>query len=150
PFLYWDSPKFQLARGDPSTLDANDRNVLLVRIADQFEHLCGLDVLYYEHQVQRGYLNDYYPAAEWAGRLGLHSITVELAKRFREIQTQEAPVQFPPERIKGEAFVSVPKSLKRRLAVRLKQELIHQRHRIRNKIAQFRSRIEQIYFNTKE
>src|SRR5262249_51571195 len=123
PSMWWYSPKIQLACRDPRTLDALDRNVLLICIADELEHLCNLELLYYSDRERQSYLAHYRPAAEWAESLGMGSIVVELGERLREIEAGEPAVQFSQKRMTENSFVTLPKSQKRRFAVRLQEEL---------------------------
>src|SRR5262249_39814282 len=56
PALYWNPPRIESSRLDPYSLNAPDRNLLIVGIADLLEHLGDLDLLYYEDGIRRSFM----------------------------------------------------------------------------------------------
>ena len=124
----------KLRRQNPDRLDAIDRKVTLILIADYLEHLLDLDVLYYEERERGRYLRDCRFAAETAQGLGLTSLAVELAEGIHQCETAQIPIGLPVERITNTAFVVAPASQRKRLAVRFKA-LAHRPQRLRQRVA---------------
>jgi gluconolactonase len=132
PSLTWNSARARLGNRDRSGLNSVDRGVLLIRIADHLEHLCDLDLLYYEDRRRHSYLKNSRLGTELAADLGIHSLANEMRERIEEVETGELPVELPANRIAIEAFVISRKSIRKRFGLRLRETLWSQRQRVKS------------------
>jgi gluconolactonase len=124
----------KLGQQNPDKLDAIDRNVLLILMADHLEHLHDLDLLYYEDRVRQHYLDNCKLAIKMAQSMNLSSLAAELAEGIRTTETARIPVDLPVERITGAAFVIPPKLRRKRLTVRFYNAATYHRRRLRRQM----------------
>jgi gluconolactonase len=120
----------KLGQQNPDKLDAIERNVLLILMADHLEHLQDLDLLYYEDRMRQRYLDNCKLAIKIAQSMNLSSLAAELAEGIRATETARIPVDFPVERITKAAFVIPPKSQRKRLTVRFRKAANYHRQRL--------------------
>jgi gluconolactonase len=124
----------KLKRHNPNSFDPVDRACLLILMADHLEHLCDLELLYYDERVRRRYLHNCKFAVEVAQSFDLSSLAVELAEGIHKTETLQILVDLPVERITEAAFVIPPNSQQERLAVKFHKVVAYPRQRLRQSI----------------
>ena len=133
--LGWNTDTIPVLRDNIDALDPIDKNVILMKLANELEHYLDLELFYYgdtetQRLIQRGHI-----MIEIAERLGLPTLAAELARVFRDAISAEVPPEirkltirdrpFEVIRTRGwqESTIIVPKSYSKRLSVLLFQEL---------------------------
>jgi (p)ppGpp synthase/HD superfamily hydrolase len=127
PALRWNSETIPVIRDGLSALGPIDRDVLLIRLADQLEHYLDLGGFYYHEGVERclEFTNHNGPImVEMAEKLGFPTLAAELARVFRETILAETPAELLNEVSRSRPLVIAPKSYRRRLSVAFHQEFI--------------------------
>jgi hypothetical protein len=102
-------------------LDAPDRDVVLLRLADHLEHQLDLNVLYHGHVARRGSVKPHHDLlVQMAAQLGYPRLADELRAAHTRVAAAEVPLEL---RGSGRASLIGPQSYRRRLAVRLRERL---------------------------
>jgi (p)ppGpp synthase/HD superfamily hydrolase len=132
--LPWDSPTIQLARTNMDQLGSADRHVILIRLADQLEHISDLDHLYYGESVRQRYVGATPIAIELAEKMGFAALALELERVSQEWKSAGPPVE-PPVRVKHNvSFVIAPRSYRKRFVVLIREHLISIRQVLRRRL----------------
>ena len=118
PALYWEPRTTRVARDDPDKIDSTARAVLLILFAEHLEHLLDLDILYSADRVARFFIDRSKAAAEIADALGVPQLAVELRAAIRK--TESGKVQPPQHPGRGDSFVVVPRSCRKRFLTALR------------------------------
>ena len=134
----------QLGHCNPDRLDAIDRKVLLILMADHLEHLRDLDLIYYEQHISEKYLDNCGLAMKMAQSMNLSSLAAEFAVGIRNTMTAQIPFDLPVERITRGAFVVRADSQRARLAVKLNNAANCYRQRLDERIRSKLSRCRQL------
>jgi (p)ppGpp synthase/HD superfamily hydrolase len=121
--LLWIPQKIQTIHANLADLDPVDREVLLMRLANELEHQLDLGGLYYaesekgQERHQR-YMKFYGPMLmSMAERLGFSSLAAEIAKVLENCVSTQVPVE-PWIRSKHQiAYLVVPQSYRERFSV---------------------------------
>jgi (p)ppGpp synthase/HD superfamily hydrolase len=119
----WDSLSISNIRDRISNLSMIDRNVILLRIADNLEHLLDLDVLYYAEKEKELYLTNIHLLEEIAVELGFPKLTTELKQSYKKTFPNKISIEFSPKISKS--YNVPPRSYRKRWLVRL-VERMHQ------------------------
>jgi (p)ppGpp synthase/HD superfamily hydrolase len=118
--MLWDPQPISFLRDTFDGLDAVDRDVLLMRLANELEHNLDLGSLYRvgrEDWYQR-YIESYGPImVGMAERLGFSSLSAEMANAFRNITSAQIPLQPCMRDSHPAAHLIVPKSYHERFWV---------------------------------
>ena len=122
--LLWNTQKIRTIHDNLADLDSVDREVLVMRLANELEHQLDFGGMYYaesekgQEQYQR-YMKSYGPMlVSMAERLGFSSLAAEMAQVFKDIISTHIPVE-PWIRSKHQvAYLVVPKSYRERFSVR--------------------------------
>ena len=97
--LLWTPPRILIIRDTLDELDPVDREVLLIRLANELEHHLDLTALYFagSESKQAGhqrYIQRYGPMMiEMADRLGARLLAAEMQTVFNQIITAELPIE---------------------------------------------------------
>jgi Domain of unknown function (DUF6817) len=121
--LLWTWENVQKVHANLADLDAVDRQVLLIRLANELEHQLDLGGIYYaesekeqkEHQIN---MSAYGPMlVSMAERVGFFSLAAEMAPVFKNVVSVQVPV-VPWIRSKHQvAYLVAPKSYRERYSV---------------------------------
>ncbi|MBE9034930.1 DUF6817 domain-containing protein [aff. Roholtiella sp. LEGE 12411] len=99
-------------------LDSIDRNILLIRLANELEEYLDLGILYCGDVKYQRYINHYnYQLVEMAEKLGFPTLAVELARVFKETALSEISVELHNPSGHDASFVFVPNSYRKRLSI---------------------------------
>jgi len=143
--LNWET--IAVLRDTLAELGPGDRNVLLMRLANELEHNLDLGALYYvrSENEQKGHQRHMERFAaimvDMAGKLGFPSLATEMATVFNNIILAQVPVE---PRIRGNhrvAYLIVPNSYRERFWV----VYLRQAHRLFSKVL---NRAKRLYRNS--
>jgi (p)ppGpp synthase/HD superfamily hydrolase len=120
--LVWTAPNIRTVHDSVGGLGPVDREVLLMRLANELEHQLDFGGMYYaesekgQERHQR-YMKSYGPMLmSMAERLGFSSLAAEMAQVFKNIISTHVPVE-PWIRSKHQvAYLAVPRSYRERLS----------------------------------
>jgi (p)ppGpp synthase/HD superfamily hydrolase len=115
-------------RDKPHELEPSDRHTVLLRLADQLEHLLDLNVLYRSDIARQGYVERGPVAIDIAERLGFSTLATDLRRALEETHSTTIPIEPHPSR----GSVVAPQSHHRRLSVVFRRLLTHGLHRLRS------------------
>jgi (p)ppGpp synthase/HD superfamily hydrolase len=121
--LVWSPDRIPIVRDRLDELGPVERNVVLMRLANELEHHLDLAALYFpDVRVQKGhqkFLERYGPiVVQLAERLGAVSLSAELAAAFREIASAQLPLEPRVRTKEHAAYLVVARSYRVRLRVR--------------------------------
>jgi (p)ppGpp synthase/HD superfamily hydrolase len=121
--LRWNAQTIPVVHGRLDTMDGRERDVLLVRLANELEDHLDLGVLYCGNaERRREYVrSSLYRCIDMAVRLGFPELASELDGAFKATLAEDVPVAF--RRGENESFRLAPTSHGLRLAVRLRRLL---------------------------
>jgi (p)ppGpp synthase/HD superfamily hydrolase len=118
----WTAPKIRTVHDNLADLDPVDREVLLMRLANELEHQLDLGGMYFaesekEQQGHQRYMKSYAPMLmSMAERLGFSSLAAEMGLAFNSIISARVPV-VPWIRSKHQvAYLVVPNSYRERFS----------------------------------
>ncbi len=133
--LRWNTQTIPALYGRIDALDQIDKNLILMKLANELEHHLDLELLYYRNTERQRLIRYGDLMIQMAEKLGFPTLAANLAKVFREAISAEIPVEirrltnrnrsFEVIRVSGkqEAFFIIPKSYNKRLSVLFGQEL---------------------------
>lgn len=116
--LKWNEHTIPDIRDRLDTLKPIDRNVLLIRLANELEEHLDLGLLYCGDGKHRQYVNHSgHLMVEMAEKLGFPTLAIELARVFKETASGEIPIELRNQTNQNSSFLIVPKSYQRLYAV---------------------------------
>jgi (p)ppGpp synthase/HD superfamily hydrolase len=139
PALRWNSQTIPVIRDRLNALDPIDRNVLLIRLADQLEHYLDLGGFYYHCGVEeyRKFIDTNCPImVDMAERMGFPALAAELERVFKETVSDEIAAELFNEISRSRPIVIPPKSYRKRFSVVFYQELVRGPYYLRRKLHQ--------------
>jgi (p)ppGpp synthase/HD superfamily hydrolase len=105
----WDPSIFSTLHDNIDKLDSLDRDVLLMRLANDFEHNLDLGSLYRDNWYR--YINQHGSVmVSMAEKLGFPSLSAEMAQVFKDIVSTQLPLEPCIETSEPAAYLVVPKS----------------------------------------
>ena len=105
----WDPSIFPRLHDNIDNLDPLDRDVLLMRLANDFEHNLDLGSLYRDNWYR--YIKQYGSAMiSMAEKLGFPSLSAEMAQVFKDIVSTQLPLEPRIATSEPAAYLVVPKS----------------------------------------
>ena len=105
----WDPSIFLTLRDNIDNLDPLDRDVLLMRLANDFEHNLDFGSLYRDNWY--GYIKEHGSVmVSMAEKLGFSSLSAEMAQVFTKIVSTRLPLEPRIENSQPAAYLVVPKS----------------------------------------
>jgi (p)ppGpp synthase/HD superfamily hydrolase len=114
--LLWNPQKILFLRDTLDELSPMDRNVLLMRLANELEHHLDLGPLYYDRAEQeqkwrQRYVEIYGPMmVATAEKLGFPSLSAEMTTLFGNIMSAQVPIESRIRSNQHVAYLVVPKS----------------------------------------
>lgn len=129
--LQWNPQTISSISNNPHSLDPLDRQVVLLRLADQLEHLLDFDALY-GGRGDRFYIDNGYLIAEMAEELGFATLATELKQALEEIHSAAGSMEFPSSRSGTFGFVIPPQSHRTRFSLEFRQLLNRGLNRLRS------------------
>lgn len=127
--LPWNAKNIRTLHESFNGLDPIDRNVLLMRLANELEHQLDLGGMYYRHSeeaqenYQRG-MEHYGPMlVSMAERLGFPSLAIEMTKALESTKVARVPLEPCIRGKQRIAYPVIPASYRERLAVSLGRKL---------------------------
>lgn len=129
----WDEMAIASLRDQFDQLDLVDRNLLLIRLANELDDHIDLNGLYCGNAEQRRKYVERCGAMQvkLAERLSLPKLAADLAHVFNETVTAEIPAQL--RRASAFSFTVAPKSHEKRLRVALRRQVAGIWHRLRSR-----------------
>ena len=116
--LKWNEHTIPDIRDRLDTLKPIDRNVLLIRLANELEEHLDLGLLYCGDGKHQQYINHSgHLMVEMAEELGFPTLAIELARVFKETASGEIPIELRNQTNQNSSFLIVPKSYQRLYAV---------------------------------
>src|SRR5262245_54021661 len=114
--MLWGSKTIPVFRDTLDELDAIDRDVLLLRLANELEHNLDLGSLYRENWPQ--YIERYGSAMViMAEKLGYPLLSAEMATVFRNIASVQIPMEARIRSTQDSAYLIMPKSYRERFCM---------------------------------
>lgn len=102
------------------TLTAIDRDVLLIRLANELEEYLDLGLLYCGDIKHQQYTNhNSHLMVKMAEKLGFPTLAVELERMLQETASAEIPLELRNQSTQNSSFFIAPNSYQRRLSVTL-------------------------------
>jgi len=131
--LLWTRQTIPLIRDHLTELGPIDRDVLVMRLANELELHLDLAPLYYREtkNYQQALEQEGPPLIDLADKLGFSTLATELARTFREIASGEVPLELRSRSIHFEAYLIPPQSYRQRLPVAIGHQLIRGLDRVR-------------------
>jgi (p)ppGpp synthase/HD superfamily hydrolase len=126
----WNQERILIVRDTLDRLPPIDRNVLLMRLANELEHELDLGVLYCvrsekEQKWHQGDLERYGPIMmEMSKTLGFPSLAAEMERVFRIVRATQIPVRPTIVRKRQTVYVVTPKSYCERLFLKFHRKLM--------------------------
>jgi len=108
--LRWSSQDIAAINDGSVKLGRFEREVVLIKLADELEHLLDLDVLYYNPAISKLFVESAASSVEAAKKLGFPALAADLANTVRLIASSDSPPGLCCHRDRNFAFVIVPKS----------------------------------------
>ena len=144
--LKWNEHTIPAIRDRLDTLKPIDRDVLLIRLANELEEHLDLGLLYCGDGKYQKYINHSGDIiVDIAEKLGFPTLSVELARVFRETASNKIPLELRNSSAQNSSFLLAPKSYQKRLSVvlhhRFIKEYSHLLHTIVRKLGHLRSAI---------
>jgi (p)ppGpp synthase/HD superfamily hydrolase len=128
--MLWNPSTLAEIHAGLDALDELDRDVVLLRLADNLEHQLDLNLLYHGSTPRRAYVKPHHDLLiQMAARLGHSLLAEELHGAYTRITAAEVPLEL---RGNGRTSLMAPRSYRRRLVLRL-------RHRLSGHVARWRS-----------
>jgi len=123
--LEWNSQTIPIIRDGLDALDATDRNVVLIKLANDLEYLLDLGILYRGNNegILRHINHNGQIMVEVAEKLGFPTLAGELSRMSAENALAEIPVELRSPRSWNISVVIAPKSCRKRLSVAFYQGL---------------------------
>lgn len=118
--MRWNSRTLPDIRDRLDELNPTDRNVALIELADNLEHLLDLDVLYFAAGSHR-YMDDIHILVEIAEKLGFPTLAAELKRAHSETISAQVLTELVARH--KVSFVITPKSYRKRLSAVFYQEV---------------------------
>lgn len=119
--LSWNSQTISAIREQPHALGSLDYHTVLLRLADQLEHLLDRDLLYSNEVGRRIYAQGGPTAADIAEQFGFSSMASDLRQALQEQQPGDIPPELRVPRKQDFAFVLAPRSYRKRLSVEFRR-----------------------------
>jgi len=132
--LPWNSRAISALRDRPHELEPLDRSVVLLRLADQLEHLLDLDTLYGDDTGRRLYVETGPIAVDTAERLGFAILAATLRQTLEESQRSAIPVELRSTRKQVFGFVLAPQSHHKQLSVTFRRLFLHGLNQLRSSV----------------
>jgi (p)ppGpp synthase/HD superfamily hydrolase len=120
--LLWSPEKILSLHKSPSSLSPVDRNALLMRLVNEFEHELDLGGLYVRHNREeqewhQRYIENYgHLMAQLAERLGFPSLSTEMTSTFEKVISARVPMIPSTQSSRNATGLLVPKSYRVRLS----------------------------------
>ncbi|NJM70115.1 MAG: HD domain-containing protein [Scytonema sp. RU_4_4] len=134
-FLRWNEQTIPTIRDRLDALDPTDRNVVLIRLANELEEYLDLGILYCGDVKYQRYMNhNNHYMVEMAEKLGFPTLAVELATVFKETALAEIPVELRNQSSHSASFFLVPNSYRKRLSVAFSHWLVSKLHHLSSAI----------------
>ena len=132
--LGWNSQTIPIIRDGLDALDATDRNVVLINLANDLEYLLDLGILYRGNNegILRHINRDGQIMVEVADKLGFPTLAAELSRMLAETAMAEIPMELRSPRSWNHSVVFVPESCRKLLSVALNQQLHRGLHFLRS------------------
>jgi (p)ppGpp synthase/HD superfamily hydrolase len=121
--LLWNLERILILRGALDELDPIDRNVLLMRLANELEHNLDLGVLYFfrsekQQKWHQGDIERYGPIMrDMSERLGFSSLSAEIERVFRNVTLAQLPITPWIRNNQKVPYLVAPKSYRERFCV---------------------------------
>ncbi len=137
----WDDQTIHIISDRFDALDAIDRDILLIRLANELEEHLDFGILYCGNDKYQQYIaHNGYLIIEMAQKLGFPPLASELDKVLKETATAQIPLELGNQSNQNSSFFIPPKSYQKRLSVvlnhflsaigmrmiSLKKRLVHQ------------------------
>jgi hypothetical protein len=119
--LPWNSQAIAAIRAQPHALGPLDCHTVLLRLADQLEHLLDRDLLYSNEVGRRLYTESAPAAAAIAEQFGFSSLASDLRQALQEYRQGDIPPELRIPRKQDFAFVLAPRSHRKRLSVEVRR-----------------------------
>lgn len=133
--LKWNEKTLPAIRDRLDALAPIDRDVVLIRLANELEEHLDLGLLYCGDGKHQQYTNHGgHLMVEMAEKLGFPTLAIELARVFKETASAEIPMELRNQSDRESSFLLVPKSYQRRLSVVLRHWLINGPRHLRSAI----------------
>lgn len=114
--LSWNKQTIPVIFQHFDTLDSIDRDVLLVRLANELEEYLDFGILYCGNFKHQQYINyDSHLIVEMAQKLGFPALAVQLENSFKEVSSSEIPEELCNQNRQDVSFRIAPKSYQKRL-----------------------------------
>ncbi|MBD1841394.1 hypothetical protein H6F78_12135 [Coleofasciculus sp. FACHB-64] len=118
------------------TLDPLDRDILLVRLANELEEYLDFGIVYCGDFKHQQYINyDGHLIVEMAEKLGFPNLATQLTEAFKETASAEIPRELCNTNAQDVSFRLAPKSYQKRLSLTFYNLLIHKPRRLVSAIA---------------
>lgn len=116
--MQWNEQTIPAIRDRLDALAPIDRDVLLIRLANELEEYLDLGILYCGEVKHQQYINhDRHLMVEMAEKLGFPTLAGELARVLRETALAEIPMELRYHCGENSSFLIAPSSYQRRLEV---------------------------------
>jgi (p)ppGpp synthase/HD superfamily hydrolase len=116
--LQWNEQTIPAICDRLDVLVPRDRDVVLIRLANELEEYLDLGILYCGEVKHQRYINHYiHLLVEMSEKLGFPALAEELTRVFQEISVAEIPVELRNQSGHNISFFLVPNSYRQRLSI---------------------------------
>lgn len=92
--MRWSSRTITAIRDGLNKLNSVDCNVVLIKLADNLEHLLDLDILYFDATERQSYIENVHILVEIAERLGFPDLAAGLKQAYSETVSDQVPAEL--------------------------------------------------------